>query len=332
MRIAGAWVGLGFGDISPEIRDIKNFMRRKFSYAQNLKDTSLYDEQMAAAVTEMQTRYAKAGQIGPHTPGIINLETKYAMGFLPRPRLPKPVIFTLEGHLSNMWVGPCAETARILESEGVCRWQPVGYDSVSLPFNNRSGIDEFRRLLADRSLLPPGTPWGLACYSQGAIIGSTVWLDDIAPATGSLHWRRSSWRGTIAFGNPYRQLNTIAEWVVDPPRPNTHGISNVRMTDTPPQWKEVARRGDLYAEVEANSQATEHKTAIYMAVQNKWSGHPDSLLNQIQELTQQPVPEFLSMVQAIANGAMFLGNMQAHAGYDLRPCIDFMRARLTAPV
>lgn len=332
MRIAGAWVGLGLGDVSPEVRAIKAFMRKKFSYAKDLKDTSLYDEQMVRVVTEMQARYARAGQIGLHTPGVVNVETKYAMGFLPRPAAPKPVLFTVEGHMSNMWIGPCAETARVLEQQGICKWQPVGYDSTSLPFNNKSGIDELRRLLADRTLLPPGTPWGLAIYSQGGIIGSSVWLDHIAPATGSLHWRRSSWRATLAFGNPYRELNTVAEWVQDPPRPNTHGISNVRMVNTPPQWKEVARRGDLYTEVEAGSEATEHKTAIYMAVQNKWSGHPDSLLNQMFELTQRPAPEFLAMVQAIANGAMFLGNMQAHAGYDLRPCIDYMRARLTAPV
>lgn len=332
MRVAGVWVGLGIGDVSQEVRAIKAFMRKKFSYAKDLKDTSLYDEQMVNAVTEMQARYAKAGQIGLHTPGIVNVETKYAMGFLPRPMLPKPVLFTVEGHMSNMWFGPCAETARILEQQGICKWQPVGYDSTSLPFNNRSGIDELRRLLADRTLLPPGTPWGLAIFSQGGIIGSSVWLDYIAPATGSLHWRRSSWRGTLAFGNPYRELNTVAEWVQDPPRPNTHGISNVRMTNTPPQWKEVARRGDLYTEVDANSEATEHKTAIYMAVQNQWSGHPDSLLNQMLELTQRPAPEFLAMVQAIANGAMFLGNMSPHGGYDLRPCIDYMRARLTAPV
>ena len=331
MRVAGQWVGLGYGDVSPEIRAIKTMMRRKFSYAKNLADTSLYDEAMVAAVAEMQSRYAKAGQIGSHTPGVINVETKMAMGFIGRPTKPKPVVFTVEGHMSSMWLGPCAETGRILEQEGVCKWQPIGYNNTRLPFDNASGVRELCRLLADRTLLPPGTPWGLACFSQGGIVGTTVWLDHILPATGSLHWRLKDWRATLAFGNPYRELNTVAEWVVDPPRPNTHGISNVRMTNTPQQWKEVSRRGDMYAEVVAGSQATEHQTAIYMAVQSKWSGHPDSLLNQLFELSTQPAPEFLAMVKAITNGVMFLGNMAPHGGYDLRPCIDFMRARLTAP-
>lgn len=329
VRVAGLWVGLGLGDVSDEIRAIKAFMRRKYSYAAGLADNGLYDEQMVRTVADMQNRYKAAGRIGPYTPGVINAETKYAMGFLPRPVKPKPVMFTVEGHMSSMWVGPCAEVARFLEGEGVVRWQPVGYNTVALPFDNASGVTELRRLLSDTTLLPPGTPWGMAIFSQGGIVGSSLWLSDIAPPDGRLHWRLKDWRGTLAFGNPYRQQGRVAEWIIDPPRAATMGISNVRMTDTPQEWKEVARRGDLYTENEPGDSG-EMKTAIYMAVQNQWTGDPDSLLNQLLELYQRPVPEFLAMVKAITSGVMFLGNMTPHGGYDLRPCIDFMRARFTA--
>ncbi|WP_201787853.1 hypothetical protein, partial [Klebsiella pneumoniae] len=62
MRIDGQYVGLGLGDSSDEIRRIKTFMRKKFaSYAGDLADTPLYDEQMTAAVAEMQARYNTAG-------------------------------------------------------------------------------------------------------------------------------------------------------------------------------------------------------------------------------------------------------------------------------
>lgn len=231
--------------------------------------------------------------------------------------------------MSNMWVGPCAETARVLESEGVCKWQPVGYDSVSLPFNNKSGMDELRRLLADRTLLPDGTPWGMCIFSQGGIIGSSVWLEDILPQTGRLHWRLKDWRATLAFGNPYREKDVIAEWIPDPPMPGTQGISNARMVNTPRDWKEISRHGDLYAENESVGDAGEHKTAIYQAVQNRWSGHPDSLLSQLMEIVERPLPELLAMFQAIISGAMFLGNMAPHGAYDLGPGIDFMRRRLS---
>lgn len=321
-------MGLGLHDSSTEIRNIKAFMRRKFSYAVQLDDTTVYDAQMVDAVAQMQKRYAAAGKIGAHTPGVINVETKYAMGFLPRPVKPRPVVFSIEGHLANMFLGPAADTAKALEAEGVCRAQPVGYDNVSLPFRNDTGIRELKRLLADRTLLPAGTPWAMTMYSQGAIVGSEVWLNDVLPKTGSLHWRLNDWRGTIAFGSPYRQKDVVAGWVPDPPRPGTQGMSNRRMTGTPGAWKEVARKGDLYAENTADDKG-EFKTAVYMAVQNKWSGDPDSLLSQMFELAQRPVPEMLAMIQAIANGAMFLGNMQAHAGFDLSPCIHHLRTQLT---
>lgn len=328
MRIAGQWVGLGLGDASEEVRSIKAFLRRKFSYAGSLGDHSLYDGQMVAVVTEMQRRYAAAGKIGEHVPGIINVETKYAMGYLARPAAPKPVVFTVEGHMSSMWLGPCAETARWLESNGLCKWQPVGYHNTALPFDNASGIRELRRLLADRTLLPPGTPWGMAIFSQGAIVGSEVFLRHIRPPSGDLHWRLADWRATLAFGSPYREQDVVAPWVQDPPRRGTGGISNVRMTNTPvDRWAEVARRGDLYTENEAGDSG-EMKTAIYMAVQNQWSGHPDSLLNQMLELAERPLPEMIAMIKAIASGAMFLGDMRPHGGYDLGPCIDFMRVRL----
>lgn len=329
MRIAGIYVGLGLGDSSEEVRKIKAFMRRKFSYAAQLADTSLYDQEMVDAVVSMQRRYVAAGRLSTeaHIPGVVNLETKIVMGYLPRPVKPKPVLFTIEGHMSNMWFGPCAETGRILEAEGVCRWQPVGYDTVSLPFNNASGINEFCRLLGDTTLLPPGTPWGAAIYSQGGIVGSEAFLRHIFNPNGKLHWRLRDWRATLAFGNPYREKDRAAEWLLDPPFPGTRGLSNVRLTNTPDNWKEVSRHGDLYAENE-ESDAGEWKTSVYMVIQNQWSGDPDSIFSQFTELAERPLTEFIAIFQAIISGVLFAGNMDPHGGFDLRPCIDYMRGRL----
>ena len=327
MRVAGAWIGLGLGDVSDEVRAIKTFLRRKFSYARDLDDSRVYDGHLVTVVAEMQARYAAQGKIGAHVPGVINVETKYAMGYLPRPVKPKPVVFTVEGHLASMWNGPAADVGRAAELEGVAKWQPVGYDNVSLPFRNWTGTTELRRLLADRTLLPPGTPWAMCIYSQGAIVGSTVWLQDILPATGSLHWRLKDWRATVAFGNPYRERDVVAPWVSNPPRPGTQGISPTRMTDTPAAWREVAHRGDIYAE-NTPDDAGEHKTSIYLAVMNRWSGHPDSLLSQLVEIVQRPIPETLALIDAVTSGVMFLGDMSPHAGYNLAPCIDHVRTAL----
>lgn len=332
MYANGLYVGLGLGDNSDEIRQIKAFMRSKFrSYAGHLVDTPLFDAELAAVVADMQQRYVNAGQLQPgkFLSGVVNLETKYVMGYLSRPPRDLPVLFTVEGHLSDMFVGPCAFTAKSLEDAGVCRWQPVGYDNVSLPFNNSSGVNELIRLFSDTKRFPPGTPWGLAIFSQGGIVGCKFFLQHVRPENGQLHWRLKDFRGCLAFGNPYRENNIVAEWVTDPPKADTQGISNVRMDFTPTQvWKEVSRHGDLYAENEV-SPAGEHKTAIYRAVQNEWTG-TDSLAEQVGEIVGDFGTELLPVFEAIVSGVRFLTDMSPHGGYDLVPCIDFMRNRLAA--
>jgi hypothetical protein len=61
----------------------------------------------------VQGVYASQGKEGAprYVPGVVNLEFKYDVGLLPRPPKTLPVIFTVEGHMSNMFFGPCAPTA-----------------------------------------------------------------------------------------------------------------------------------------------------------------------------------------------------------------------------
>ena len=323
MKVNGAWVGYGPGDKFPKIAEYKAFLKKKFTWVRvsPLDDSDLYTNNLTTIVLELQRRY------GLKPTGILDYATQLKSGFVapPAPK-PKPVLFTIEGHMSNMWFGPCADTARILEQEGICRWQPIGYNNTVLPFDNKSGKDEFRRLLSDKSLLPPGTPWGMAIFSQGGIVGTSTFREMQKPSD-PLNWRMKDWRGTLAFGNPYREKNVIAQWVSDPPRQDTQGISNVRLSNTPEFWMEVARTGDLYAENE-DGESGRLKTAIYMAVQNQWAGDPNSLLFKLIDISTKPALEMLPLIQAITSGVMFLGNMSPHGGYDLGPCIDYMRSRL----
>lgn len=323
MKVNGAWVGYGPGDSFPKVAEFKAFLKKKFTWIRlsPLDDSDLYNANLATIVMELQRRY------GLISTGILDYATQVKCGFVapPTPKA-KPVLFTIEGHMSNMWFGPCADTARILEQEGICRWQPIGYNNTVLPFDNKSGKDEFRRLLSDQKLLPPGTPWGMAIFSQGGIVGTSTFMEMQNPSD-PLHWRMKDWRGTLAFGNPYREKNVIAPWVSDPPRPNTQGISNVRLVNTPQYWLEVSRTGDLYAENE-DEESGRLKTAIYMAVQNQWSGDPNSLLFKLIDISTKPTLEMLPLIQAVTSGVMFLGNMSPHGGYDLGPCIDYMRSRL----
>lgn len=260
--------------------------------------------------------------------GIVSDADLVALGLISPPRH-TPMLFTVEGHLSSMWEGPCAFTAKQLESEGVCRWQPVGYDNTALPFRNQTGVEELVRLLSDTTLLPAGTPWGMAIFSQGGIVGSKVFLDHVRPESGRLHWRLPDLKGVVAFGNPYRQKDTIAPWVPDPPHAGTQGISDRRMTDTPPWWMEHSRTGDLYAE-NPDTEVGLNCTAVYKIVaESSWAGGESGMWQRILDIAKDPADGLMDIALAVAGGVRFLTDMSPHGAYDLGPCIDFLRHALT---
>lgn len=335
MRVAGVWVGWGLGDNSTSdftVRNAKAFMRKKFpSYAGHLADTNSFDKPMFDAVFEMQRRYHDAGRL--HAPnGILDLDTQIVMGFKnPQPKV-KPIIFTVEGHMSNPFAGPCAFTAQTLEGQGVCRWQPVGYDTTSLPFNNVSGINELVRLVRLTTLdngvpFPAGTPWGLIDFSQGAIVGGEFRLKHLLPEGGVCHWRLKDLKRSLSFGNPYRGKDEIADWIPDPPNRGTQGISDVRLnaahTAIAAIHREHSRHGDLYAE-NNDDESGRLESAVYKMIQNEWSGDA-GIFNAIFRLFAQPNAELMPLITAVLDGGMFLFNMGPHGTYDLGPCIEWMR-------
>lgn len=338
MYIGGSYVGLGEGDLSDEVSKVKALLKRKFTPARNtLDDGPLFTPALTDEVKRVQAIYTAERKPGApkYIAGVINLEFKYDVGLLKRPEKPRPIIFTVEGHMSNPWAGPCAFIASTLEQQGVAWWQPIGYDSVKLPFNNKSGREELKKQLRRTTLdhgrpFPAGHPWGLLGFSQGAIITNQVFLDDIRPEKGELHWRADSLTRAIAFGDPYREKDADAGWWSDPPKKGTQGISDRRMTDTPYWWKSSNRTGDLYTE-NPDDEAGLNRTAIYkIAAENSWSGGPAGLLQRVMDFAT-PADDILPIFKAILGGVMFLGNMQSHGGYELNPCIDYMRGVAARP-
>lgn len=344
MRIGELYVGLGEGDRSPEVRKVKAKLRDKFTPARNTLDDGtgpddgigpLFTPALTAEVRRVQAVYRSERKPGAdkYIDGVINVEFKYDVGLLARPEKPKPIVFTVEGHMSNPWNGPCAYTASALEQQGLCWWQPVHYDTQALPFNNASGVRAFDALLNRTELddgrggkrpFPAGTPWGMIIFSQGGIVGCKQFI----AMRRQNHWRLNDLKAVVAYGNPYREKDVIAPWVPDPPKAGTQGISDTRMTDTPEYWREHARHGDMYAENPDNEVGL-NRSAIYKIVaESSWSGGPAGLLDRVIDLMQDPTDGVLDIAKAIIGGAMFLGNMGPHGIYDLGPDTDFMRDRL----
>ena len=57
-----------------------------------------------------------------------------------------------------MFIGPVAGNAQTLESQGVCHAKPVNYDALSLPFNDKSGVEALVALLSGTAVEGPPVP------------------------------------------------------------------------------------------------------------------------------------------------------------------------------
>jgi hypothetical protein len=332
MKINGQYVGLGPGDSSEEIRKIKAFMRRKFaSYAGSLADTALYDDAMTVAVAEMQSRYNASGQLpsDKYTSGIINAETKYVMGYLPRPAGPdvRPVLLTVCGTGVPWWVGPDADTARAVEDKFL--WRPVGYPAAPFPMGNSvsAGRDEGRRIINEERPRIEQHGLALAGYSQGAIVTSELWEYDIKPDNGVLNWAKDHVVKAVAWGNPMREAGkSYPDPGGEMAGADSHGIADRLMVDTPVWWRNYAHAGDLYTDCQGAS--GEMKTAIYKVVMGTrvFSG-PDSLLAQVLEITASPLVETIAMFKALMDAGLFFAKQTGpHVNYNVQPAIDFLRS------
>ena len=336
MRIGGQWVGLGKGDTSPEVQKIKAHMRLRFkSYAGELADTPLYDDQMVAAVTEMQRRYKAAGRIGEFTPGIINPETKYAMAYLPRPPAQdkRPVLFTVCGTGVPWWVGPDADTARAVE--GQYRHQPIGYPAAPAPMGPSiaAGSGELVKQFNIHRAQVERHGCAMAGYSQGGIVVSEVFLQEIRPKAGRLNWALPHLRKVVTFGNPCRERGRVWPDPGGRPAPPGHGgVTPVLMDNTPEWWRDYAHAGDLYSDSPAD-ESGENRTAIWKIVHNgDIARGPDSLVSQAVELTgatdASAVAEVVGMAKAAFDALFFFGSgTKQHINYDVRPAIDFLAGR-----
>lgn len=313
MLVGGVWY-LGPGDSSPEIRKIKAFMRFKFaSYAGNLVDTELYDQQMFNAVSEMQRRY------GLPVNGLIGYSTKVRMGYLAPPA--KPTLITVNGAGVDMWTGPQADVARRVED--IYYWQPIGYDPK--PFPMGPGVAQIVAEVGVQLDRHPG-PISAVIYSEGALGFSKFVKHFMLPDGAPYRHRLKDMRKVVAFGNPYRENSVV--WDVDgnPARPGTQGISDDRLVGTPPWWREIAHHGDIYAE-NTTDNAGEWKTSIYKMVQGQLVGGSDSLVAQLIEFVGNPFGEGFAAAMAIISGIGFAAaGTGPHVNYPIQQAVDYLRA------
>ncbi|OQW34528.1 MAG: hypothetical protein A4E20_10940 [Nitrospira sp. SG-bin2] len=335
-----AWIGWTLGMSGPTVQAAKRKLKARYSYAKHLDDTEYFDEALRDVLRIYKPKRSAEGW-NLRTDGVyldvLDYQTQDSLGMISKV---KPIMFTVEGHLSDMFAGPVADTANQLEKEGLVRHQPVGYNNGALPFDNASGVKELARLVGSTKLdngtpFPAGTPWALGGFSQGGIIISYFYFDYLAPGK-PLNWRLKDLKGVLAYGNPCRQINSIAPWCQSwATKPNTHGLDPYRRfgmpgkPSQPDNWMEVYRGGDIFAE-NTDDKSGEIKAAIYQAVMKDFFSNPFSLAAQIADLFLTPLEEVIGIVMAIISGVSFLaGQPNAHySPFDLQGGVDWMRKQL----
>jgi hypothetical protein len=331
VKIDGKWVGLGLGDRDPEVLRFKNWARPRFSYARDLDRTELFDELTTTVVGEMQLRLTNQGRlaVGKYIPGILNAETKYASGFVPRPAPPdtRGVLLTACGTGVPWWIGPDADTARAVEWK--YKWRPIGYRAAPVPMGPSiaEGVAEGIRIIFEERERIERFGLSLMGYSQGAIVVVLIWA--AINTRPDLAWVIRCMRKAVTFGNPMRERGKAwPDAGGQLPSATSGGIAEVLMQNTPVWWRDYAHKGDLYTDVEPGH-AAENKIAIFKIVmgQDVFSG-PDSILRQVMEvLTPGPsqIAELIGVVKAVMEAGMFFVKRTGpHINYSTREAIAYL--------
>lgn len=343
MRQGGQYVGLGRGDSSPEIAAIKKHLKGKYTPARNTLD----DGPDFTPALEAEVRRCQGVFISEHpprmtpdqvVPGVVNLAFKYACGFLSKEKI-LPLYFSVEGHMSDMNVGPVAWVGEVLRHEGRALHFPTYYRNNTIPFKTQTGIDEVARRLKSTVIFdegmaapvkfPAGTPFALGGFSEGAMAVYGVYTQYLAPGK-PLNWRLKDLRGVLSCGSPHREKGVVADWVPDPPAADHQGLSDERMVGTPDWWKEVARSGDLYTDNQSSGDRALFKTMCYKIIaKGSFSGGAAGFLARVMDLLS-PADDLIPVALAIYDGMRFASNMSPHGAYDMDPAVEFLRRRLAA--
>ncbi|UOW93096.1 lysin B [Mycobacterium phage NoShow] len=334
------------GDVDPLISDAKTYLKR-FSYGQaeglgtvDVDDT--YTEGFGRALVQFKTATATLVDLGrvpppkPDTDTEFDWATKKQMQLLPEEPVVEPPLsgwqmnplyVTVEGHESDMWIGPAVEVGRRLEKEGLVQLQPTYYNNKGIPFKTETAVAEITRFFLDPVKMPPGRKFVLSGFSEGDIAVSRFILRHLLPVNGMFHHRLKDWICALEYGAPYRPFDYMGPvlLVSDPPKKGTGGISPEKL----PALQNVAyvcRTGDIYTE-NGNDQAGRQRSAIYEVVANS---NPVSLMWELLRVGISPVPSVLALAQSIGSGVLFIANMDPHGGYVLEPGQNWVRDRIKA--
>lgn len=340
MRIpagTGPYVGIGEGDQSDEVGKIIDYVRKMYTPARtNVAPGRLFTPALTAEIKREQDIFVSQGKLkaGEFIPGVVNLAWKYASGYLKKEVL-LPLYFSVEGHMSDMNIGPVAWVGDVLRAEGRALHFPTFYRNNTIPFKTQTGVVELARrvgqLVQDNGVkFPAGTPYMLGGFSEGSMAVFDFYHQYLAPGK-PLNWRLKDLRGVISAGSPHREKGVVVPWIADPPPADHQGLPDVRTIGTPDWWIEVARKGDLYSDNQSDGDRALYKTMCYKLIaKGQFSGGAAGFLARVMDLLS-PADDLIPVAMAVFDGMRFVANMGPHGIYPMEHAVQFARERLAGP-
>lgn len=224
-------------------------------------------------------------------------------------------------------------------------WIAVDYPAAMFPM--KSSVDVGIENLVAAILLTPGW-FVLFGYSQGAVVISRVWREEILNPNGRLHHRLKDFRGAVTWGNPMRAKgiargndyagmplptgDAVDHFLSGQDPEITGGIAGegvvLTADETPWNWLDFANPNDLYTDRPFNL-AGHDETLIYNIVMSTggWDTF-QAVVNLMIDVVDQfsnPVQELMGMAEAIYNGLRFAlpGPNSGHYTYDVAPAVQW---------
>lgn len=252
-------------------------------------------------------------------------------------------------------------------------WQPIGYPAAVFPMGPsvNAGVAELSRQLTLHEnpdpkvnlggYCPPGTPFAISGYSQGAIVTDIFWRDLVLNPDGLHHNRLDDLAagGIINFGDPMRCPGIAhGNEVAGLPAPThldgvvTGGIAGpgcLKPEETPDFLLSCALDGDLYAAAPVGPPTGEATDTSAPFVKEPLVGQVEtriynfiesgSLLNGfmavVKGISQElgyPLANTIALFQAISNGLSFAAAGTAAPHWQYQGFVPHMVAWLNSRV
>lgn len=256
------------------------------------------------------------------------------------------VLAGLNGRTAYWSGGPQDDPFPSLLDPDIWDAQRVTYPAMAFPMGTSIDVGVANTIKLIRAL-PPGTPFCLGGYSQGAAVMSSVYNEI---RSGSLTSRQDSFLGGVMFGNPRRQVDYrgsrggtwSGQWDVPGSTtgghgsfPSTAGNPYARLTNCDPlKWLDFAAPNDIFSSVGDTPIGlgwTAGNTAFLNLFQSEVLGYFNGMIQNISDGVQAAFSlagQEMNLIDSL--GTAFKAGGAGHVTYPWQPPVGNPEGNLTS--